>query len=82
MNKQNNLCPENTIKVQWFNCLPEDIKLNNFFENSLPRNWAFWLFIFILMSFFLVSVFQDENMDVYYHKDISWSHHAIYSLRY
>ena len=68
--------------MRWFNCVPEDIELHNFWYNSLSSNWAFWLWIFILMSFFLISVFQDEEMDMTYNREEPWSHHPVYSIRY
>ena len=34
------------------------------------------------MSFFLISVFQDEEMDLTYNRENPWSHHPVYSIRH
>lgn len=34
------------------------------------------------MSFFLVSVFLDEEMDPTFNKEEPWTHHPVYSIRH
>jgi len=34
------------------------------------------------MGYFLITVFQDEEMDMYYHSQSHWSLHPIYSVRH
>ncbi len=76
-------CPSaSTPEAYWYNCIVENDDLDDYFKNTSTANWAIWLMIFFLMGYFLITVFQDEEMDMYYHENNHWSLHPVYSIRH
>ena len=58
----------------------DGIEINEFFYNGFPTNWTMWTFCLIMFLYFLALSFEEEEMNIFYHKSEFWSHHPIYSI--
>lgn len=67
-------------EVKWFNCTVNGIHIDEYFYNGFPTNWTMWLFVLLLFMYFLVLSFEDDEMNILYHKTEYWSHHPAYSI--
>lgn len=56
--------------------------VQDYYVNGHTTNWTMWTFIFLMMLFFLIFAFANEDMDMRFHKEERWSHHPVYSITY
>ena len=68
--------------MYWSNCILKDSTIDDYYYNGATTNWAYWLFIFIMMSYFMINAFSSDDMSLYYHKETKWSHHPVYSIHH
>jgi len=76
-------CPSSASpESYWYNCIVEETELSDYFKSSATKNWAIWLMVFFIMGYFLTTALQDDEMDMYFHKEEVWSLHPVYSVRH
>lgn len=61
------------------NCVVDD-QPSKYFVNTFSYNWALWVFVFITLSYFLISVFFENTIPSKYVEGSKWSFHPFASV--
>ena len=75
--------PDFIVSIDKFtngNCLVESEKPGEYFINTFSYNWALWVFVFITLSYFLISVFFNNTIPSQYIEESNWTFHPFVSV--
>lgn len=61
------------------NCLVTQ-ETGQYFINTFSYNWALWVFVFVTLSYFLISVFFENSIPSKYIEESNWTLHPFVSV--
>lgn len=76
-------CPTGEVldtETHRFNCIFDGDAIDDYFLNDISYNWALWLLIFYLLSFFFLNTCLDDGIPIEYAKDSDWTIHPAVSI--
>lgn len=76
-------CPTGAIlekEEHRMNCVIDGLAIDDFFLNDISYNWALWLMVFYLLSFFFVALCFNETVPIDYAAESNWTLHPCVSI--